>query len=163
MYLKHVHTNDNEGHAIEPVANISQTPQQYSKFNRVYQILDQEESPQFQSSCIHMGHSDVCHFSHLVLRQCQVQFQDVPRVKTTSTLFRICKNILVSSILSMRWKFWEFVAAIVQRNTVPASSALKCVSPRTGLFTVKLHGKSDPWEVDRTYDLNSEHPVVCPK
>jgi hypothetical protein len=93
-------TNDNEGHAIEPGANICETPQQYSKLNRVYQVLDQEEPSQFQSSCIHVGHSDVCHFSHLVLRQCQVQFQDVPRVRT-STVFRTCNNILVSSTLCM--------------------------------------------------------------
>jgi hypothetical protein len=31
-----------------------------------------------------MGHSNVRHFSHLFLWQCQVQLQDVPSVKTTN-------------------------------------------------------------------------------
>ena len=83
--LKCTHTNDNESHAIEPGAQICQTPQQYSKFDWVYQILNQEEPSQFQSCCIHMGHSDVRHFSHLVLWQCQVQLQDVPSVNTSTS------------------------------------------------------------------------------
>jgi hypothetical protein len=97
-----------------------------------------------------MGHSDVRHLSHLVLRQCQVQFQDVPRVKTTSTVFRTCKDILVSFNLFTRCKFRDFRGSncsdsalghhrflkvhTFQRNTVLPSSKLKCVSWRIGLF-----------------------------
>jgi hypothetical protein len=97
-----------------------------------------------------MGHSDIRHFSHLVLRQCQVQFQDVPRVKKTSTVFRTCKDIFISFNLFMRWKFEDFRGRncsdsglehhrilkvhTFQRNTVPPSSGLKCVSWRSGLF-----------------------------
>jgi len=78
--IQQQHTNNNEGHSIEPGAQIRQTPEQYSKLDRVYQILNQEQSSQFQSCCIHVGHGDVCHFPHLILWQCQVQFQDVPDV-----------------------------------------------------------------------------------
>lgn len=71
-------TNDNESHPVEPGTEVGQTPQHAPKFDRVDDVLNQEESAQFPNASVHVCHGDVGHLVHLFRWQGEVQLKNVP-------------------------------------------------------------------------------------
>lgn len=62
-------TQNNESHSIEPSANVGENPQKDAEFNRIDEILDEEQTAQLGEGAVDMADGDAGNFLHLLLSQ----------------------------------------------------------------------------------------------
>jgi len=73
-----VPTQNDESHSIEPSANVGENPQKDAKFNRIDEILDEEQAAQLGEGAVDVADSDAGNLLHLLLSQGDFSLQQGP-------------------------------------------------------------------------------------
>ena len=68
-------TEDDEGDAVEPRSDVSQSPQSQAKFERIDEIFNEEQSAQLQQAGVQTSSRQVSDLMDLLWGKCHINFQ----------------------------------------------------------------------------------------